>query len=81
MSHPGTEAPTTQGANHWTHRKPHLLCRGESHAGSKLTEAKVIAMRKAHADGAAIADIAIAVGVVTATAYRAIVGINWRHVR
>ena len=77
----GSEYPQTQGEKHWTHLRPERVPRGERSGKAKLTEAKVLAMRRAYADGESCADIAIAVGVTRPTATRAILGHSWRHLR
>jgi len=78
----GTEAPSTHGEKHWTHRHPEWLkWRGERHHNAKLTVAAVISMRSFRKKGIAINAIAKAFGVHPKTARFAIVGVNWKHVR
>lgn len=79
MGYRGTESPSTWGAKHWTKRRPELVARGERAGVAKLTDAIVLAMREARANGASYDDIAIAVGVSRVTATRAIRGHSWKH--
>lgn len=60
MSALGTEAPSTHGSAHWTHRTPErmrgfVLIRGEARYGAKLTADAVRAIRRSKETNLALA--------------------------
>jgi len=82
MSALGTEAPSTWGPKHWTHRRPDwLTARGEKHPNAKLTAAQVRVMRREHRAGVPANRLAKLYGVCPKTARLALAGETWRHVR
>ena len=71
---------TTQGPEEIAQRKQVLYRKGEKQPNSKLTDDTVREMRALAAGGASSFDCAFAFDVAQTTAYRAIVGLSWRHV-
>lgn len=81
MSAIGTEAPSTWGDKHWTHRRSDLLPRGERHHSAKLSEDAVRWMRKQYAQGVSVTSVAKQLRVSRKAARYAILGVTWKHVR
>lgn len=86
MSALGTEAPSTHGANHWTHRMPNRVPRGEDRLSAKLTTAQVRALRatvEAAPRGLKKRVLSIAareLGICCGHARDIVVRRKWRHV-
>lgn len=80
LSYRGTEAPTTHGERHWTHRWPSAVSRGESHYAAKLCVRVVRELRKHHGNGFSFAALARGYALPYSTVRDAIVGETWRTV-
>lgn len=72
--------PRLSGENHPLRRDPSRAVRGEGHAGARLTEAQVLAIRSEAAAGRSHAGIGTAHGVAPATVGRIVRRETWRHV-
>ena len=60
--------------------RPKTRVRGESHGGAKLTEEKVIEIRRRHGDGEAVKALAAEFGVSSSTVSNIIARRIWKHV-
>jgi hypothetical protein len=80
MSALGTEVPATHGENHWTHRRPDLLPRGEQHHDAKLTDRDVRHIRAVYDEGiVTMTYLADVFGVNRETISRIVHRKTWRH--
>jgi hypothetical protein len=85
-----------RGDAHWSHKHPEKLARGKASGAhthperrargeaitiGKLTERKVIEMRRMHAEGLSYSEIGRRFGVTNANARKAIIGVTWAHVK
>lgn len=80
MSAKGSESPRTWADQHWTHRKPELLRRGERHPAAKLTAADVGDIRRWYAAGMSMTKLAKLALVNRETISRIVHRKTWRHV-
>lgn len=72
--------PKFFGDDHWTHRKPELVRRGETHEWAKLTAAEVVSIRAAYlAGGVTHRELAERYSVNREAISNAIRGDNWAH--
>ena len=69
-----------RGEHTGAYTKPHRVRRGEAHGRARLTESKVIAIRAAHAQGAAIQDLATEYGVGYTNVWGIVRRKSWRHI-
>jgi hypothetical protein len=76
-----TQPPDKKLPEAITDKLPCLSLKGERNPRAKLTEAKVIAMRKYAAEGNTSFECALVFDVSQSTAYKAIVGRSWQHVQ
>ena len=68
-----------RGADHWSHRRPGHVLRGERANGVKLNEGGVLDIRSRYAAGATQTALAAAFGVTQAAISRLVRGETWRH--
>ena len=66
-----------KGETHGSKTKPHCVLRGEVHAGAKLSEADVLAVRASHRT---LTDEALVHGVTPQAIYRIRNRLTWKHI-
>lgn len=71
--------PIHSGEDHWRHKYPEKIQRGEDQANAKLTDAQVIQMRRDYLAGMKPADIAAANGVSGKSIQDVTLGRSWKH--
>lgn len=81
MSYRGTEALSTRGAKHWTHRMPRRVVRGEEIYCAWLSVSRVRALRALHERGMSVALLARQLDAPYSTVYHAVTRRTWKHVR
>ena len=68
------------GGDHWTHKKPERLKRGEEHGRAKITEAHVRTIRERHAAGENYRALARLFGISNVMIGLIVRRKSWRHV-
>lgn len=68
------------GDEHWSHRKPKLVRRGEAHHNARLSEAQVKLIRQKRAQGIVPRILAQEFGVSPRTIRKIVQGTRWSHV-
>jgi len=76
-----TQPPDKKSPEVITDKLPCLSLKGEDNPRAKLTEAKVIAMRKYAAEGNSSFECGLVWDVSQKVAWNAIVGRTWKHVK
>ena len=69
-----------RGENHWTKRIKGRLPYGEKQWMSVLTEEDVVKMRRLFRDGVSASRLAKDFGFKKDTVWKAVTGVNWKHV-
>lgn len=73
--------PTQQGDKHWTHRQPERVPRGECRYNARLTEEKVLEMRRLYASGRfTYRKLAALFALDPCHARDVVIGRKWAHV-
>jgi hypothetical protein len=67
------------GDDHWTRAHPESVPRGEANGFAKLTDAQVLDIRRARAEGESVSALAAAYGVDVVCIYHIVRGETWRH--
>jgi hypothetical protein len=70
-----------RGDQHWTHRNPEYIIRGEAHGNTKLTKTDIITIRDRALSGEKLTDLAQEFCISPSTAYRIINRQVWGHIK